>query len=461
MFQTRSFLNWSEVDRRVMKKILVFLSILINTNCYAATISISPFISGNDVTISHLETQRQTIQNWANGSVEGGAQNIRQGSVTSYDLATAINPVTFRNEAFNDWTYSGMLAPTSGSLSSTTTAGISYVNGVRVETSATAHTYTASKDTYVYINAGGFFEYSEVSNGASAPATPANDLLLFKVVTSGSAVTSVSDLRTTSIQITANSSNFATDYRNQCFLSNDSTTTFHSEPGDLAIGNANYSRTAVTTTKTISTGTNWIEGSYPTGMIGNIFVYAYNDSGTSWDFKFSSADVVYSSSSGNTAGTLRYYTSGGTTYRAIGWMYLSADAVQSYNVSNFNDISTWNYIQRVSNTTDTINDTSYGTDLTETNVNFYASGKRPVQVIAQISSNADMNNGFQIVLNVDGVDNLDSQTGSTGPATDPNSCYTNVTLVNVTRGSHIFKIRAKVSASTDTINKKVIMVKEL
>ena len=306
-----------------MKRFVVVFGLLFSTSAFAGTISIAPFISGNDVTIPRLETQRSTLQTVINGSIEGGGQNIRQGSITSYDLATAINPVTFRDEAFNDWTYSGMLAPTSGTLSSTTTAGISYVNGVRVETSATAHSYTASKDTYVYINAGGFFEYQEVANGASAPSTPANDLLLFKAVTSGTAVTSVTDLRTLSIAITANSSNFALDYRDQAFVSLDSTSAVHVEPGQIAIGETNYTNIADTSSRNVATAGNWIEGSAPNIKNLKFYVYAYNNSGSGYDFKYSSADPVYSDTDTNTAGTLRYYTSGGTTYRALAW--ISAD----------------------------------------------------------------------------------------------------------------------------------------
>lgn len=328
-----------------MKRFVVVFGLLFSTSAFAGTISIAPFISGNDVTIPRLETQRSTLQTVINGSIEGGGQNIRQGSITSYDLATAINPVTFRNEAFNDWTYSGMLAPTSASLSSTTTAGISYVNGVRVETSATAHSYTASKDTYVYINAGGFFEYQEVANGASAPSTPANDLLLFKAVTSGTAVTSVTDLRTLSIAITANSSNFALDYRNQAFVSLDSTSAVHVEPGQIAIGEANYTNIADTSSRNVATAGNWIEGSAPNIKNLKFYVYAYNNSGSGYDFKYSSADPVYSDTDTNTAGTLRYYTSGGTTYRALAW--ISADTsstLQGSAMGQIKDTSTSNSV---------------------------------------------------------------------------------------------------------------------
>lgn len=327
-----------------MKRFVVVFGLLFSTSAFAGTISIAPFISGNDVTIPRLETQRSTLQTVINGSIEGGGQNIRQGSITSYDLSTAINPVTFRDEAFNDWTYSGMLAPTSGSLSSTTTAGVSYVNGVRVETSATAHTYTASKDTYVYINAGGFFEYQEVANGASAPTTPVNDLLLFKAVTNGTTVSSVTDSRTMSIQITANSSNFAADYRDQAVVARDSTTAMHLEPGQFAIGSTLYTNLVDTSSRSTATGSNWIEGSTPTQANLKYYVYGYNSSGTAYDFKFSSADPVYADTSSSTGGTLQYYTSGGTTYRALGWISNdSSGLIQTYNYSQYPSPTTKNY----------------------------------------------------------------------------------------------------------------------
>ena len=447
-----------------MKKcILSILSLLfLSVNGYCATISIAPWISSNDVSISHLETQRTTIQNVINGSIEGGAQNIRQGSITSYDLAVAINPVTFRNEAFNDFTYSGMLAPTSGSLSSTTTAGVSYVNGVRVETSATAHSYTASKDTYVYINAGGFFEYQEVANGASAPSTPANDLLLFKAVTDGSAVTSVADLRTTSIQITANNSNFATNYRDQSFVSRDSTVNFYVQPGTFAIGNANYTNTAVTTTKSVVTGANWIEGGYPGGYAGGIFVYGYNHSGTAYDFKFSSADVAYADTSSNTAGIKRYYTSGGTTYRALGWAYLSADVVQLYHTSDFRDIGTSSSTQYSSTTSVNTASTSFVNDGGMPMQRFYSNGGQIS--ISYICGTANSGSNFTAIgLMIDGADIAVTEVWS-----GPNNNTTTNKMLSATqwqgvlsRGFHSVQGRFYAIGSTSYINNRLIKIQEL
>lgn len=337
-----------------MKRWLILLGLLFSTNCFAATISISPFISGNDVTIANLESFRSTVQNVINGNIEGGLQNIKAGSITSTDLAAAINPTNFRDEAFNDWTFTGMLPPTSANLSATISAGTSYINGVRVVTAATAHTFTASKDTYTYINAGGFFDYVEVANGAAAPSTPANDLLLAIVISNGTAITSVTDSRTLSIQITANSSNFAIDYRNQAVVSMDSTTAVHIEPGQIAIGSTAYTLLADSASRSTATASNWIEGSVPNKNNLKFYVYAYNNSGTTFDFKYASAEPAFSDTSSNTGGTLQYYAAGGVNYRLLAW--ISADQsgnIQSYNYSNFPSSTTKNMTVFQTGTTQT------------------------------------------------------------------------------------------------------------
>lgn len=332
-----------------MKKLLaLFIGLILTTPLFANTISLPSYISGNDVTIANLNSTNTTVQNWANGNVEGGGINIKAGSLTSQDFAQSVSIVTFRDEAFNDWTYSGMLPVTSVSLTTTTSAGISYVNGIRIQTASTSHGYTASKDTYLYINQGGYFDYVEVANGGAAPSTPANDLLLAKVVSSGIAITSVQDLRTTSIQITVNGSNFPADYRNQVQVIRDSSSAMHVEPGQLAIGSTLYSNLADTSSKATSTSSNWVEGTPPNLNGLHFYIYGFNNSGTAYDFKFASADPTYSDTSSNNGGTLQYYINGGTTYRALGWV--SADSsgnIQTYNFSQFPSASTVNKVEYI------------------------------------------------------------------------------------------------------------------
>ena len=58
-------------------------------------------------------------------------------------------------------------------------------------TSVANNTYTASKDTYVDIGTDGTVDYNEVANGAASPALSASHIRVAKVVTNGSAITSV------------------------------------------------------------------------------------------------------------------------------------------------------------------------------------------------------------------------------------------------------------------------------
>ncbi len=328
-----------------MKRLILASLLFLSSTANAGTVVVQQYISNNDVRLSTLNSNQNAIVNQINGNIEGGGINIKAGSITSQDLNTTVSPITRWAESFNSYTSSGMLPATSASLASDISAGVSYVEGYRVATGATNHTYTASKDTYVYIATGGYFIYEEVANGAAAPSTPSNSLLLAKVVTSGSAIISVSDLRTLSIQITATTSNFALNYRDQAVFVRDSTTTGHLAPGQIAIGSSLYSNTAVTSTKSTATGSNWIEGTPPNLANLRFYAYAYNNSGSAFDLKYASADPTASDSDGGTAGTLQYYITGGTTYRAMAW--ISADAsgqLQTYNYSQFPSATTRNKV---------------------------------------------------------------------------------------------------------------------
>lgn len=84
---------------------------------------------------------------------------------------------------------------------STTGTGIAYNDYVIQDTSKT---FTASKDTYVYVNASGALAYDELANGATKPTTAALEALggvgsqlIAKVVTDGTRVVAggVTDLR--------------------------------------------------------------------------------------------------------------------------------------------------------------------------------------------------------------------------------------------------------------------------
>ena len=99
--------------------------------------------------------------------------------------------------------------PQSATLSTTIEGGWILQNtastqGQLTRIADTAKTFTASKDTYVYITAAGALAYNELANGATKPSQAAIEALggvgsqlIAKVVTDGSRVTDggVSDLR--------------------------------------------------------------------------------------------------------------------------------------------------------------------------------------------------------------------------------------------------------------------------
>lgn len=90
------------------------------------------------------------------------------------------------------WVVSGgAVAQTSG-LTGSFSDIVYYVLGLRyTRTSVANKLYLASKDTYVDIGIDGTVDYNDVANGATAPVLAANHIRIAKVVTNGSAITSV------------------------------------------------------------------------------------------------------------------------------------------------------------------------------------------------------------------------------------------------------------------------------
>lgn len=89
---------------------------------------------------------------------------------------------------------SGGVVAQSAGLVGTFSNMVHYINGVRcTKTSVANKTYTVSKDTYVDADAtnNSTVVYTEVANGAASPALSANYIRVAKVVTNGSAITSV------------------------------------------------------------------------------------------------------------------------------------------------------------------------------------------------------------------------------------------------------------------------------
>lgn len=86
-----------------------------------------------------------------------------------------------------------------------------YLNGLRATKTGIANNpYTASRDTYIDIGEDGTVDYNAVTNGATPPALAANHIRVAKVVTNGSALTTITLLNRVNsaprFEVVANSS---------------------------------------------------------------------------------------------------------------------------------------------------------------------------------------------------------------------------------------------------------------
>ncbi len=100
---------------------------------------------------------------------------------------------------YADSTESGLTVATSEDLDSTVLAGIVYINQAKVTVAEDNKTFTASKDTYVDVGDDATITYTEAVLEAEAPALAADAVRLAKVVTDGTTVASVVDLRTLTV----------------------------------------------------------------------------------------------------------------------------------------------------------------------------------------------------------------------------------------------------------------------
>lgn len=94
---------------------------------------------------------------------------------------------------------SGCVWTISSGLVGAMSAGTAFINvaGVMVPVNLAAiasNTFTASQDTYIYVNVLGVVGYLPVANNTTAPSLPANSVWVALVVTGASAITTVSAL---------------------------------------------------------------------------------------------------------------------------------------------------------------------------------------------------------------------------------------------------------------------------
>jgi len=284
----------------------------------AGIISYDQFTSAT--TIGNLNTAVNRVYNEFNGSIT--SENIANGTITSSDIIASSNPIVRDGELIGDMVYTGLLPVTSTDLISNISAGTCYINGNRIVKDATAKTYTASKDTWVFIDQNGAFSYSPVNNGAAQPDTPTNSILLAKVVTDTDNITSVTDYR----QLTPSNLRIYQDYIQGCVLSRDAATAtkISIDVGEIELGNTagKVRRNIAPVYVDLSTTG---RGALDTGTLaaGYYYFHAISDDANSTNF-----EAIGSTS--------RTSPTGYSGTRLIGWCYansasvISVDAIGSY-----------------------------------------------------------------------------------------------------------------------------------
>ena len=348
----------------------------------AGVISFDPLTVSS--TISEINTAMNKVYNEFNGNIE--ATNIKADSLTEACFADAINPRVRDSETIGNFTYTGMLPATSTDLTSNISAGTSYVSGYRIVTAATAKTYTASKDTWVYIDKNGAFQYEVVNNDASQPATPANSLLLATVVTDGDNITEVTDLR----QTTPPGLRVYSDYRQGCIASYDTATTIKVNRGEIELGSSSSAGKRRNTTALSLTWSDLDSGSELSGQY--YFIHAYPDPDNSNNFL-----GKISLSSSDAAGV--------TDERCIAWFYndesgnISEDSIGSFRTDNSSEP---NIVER--HGTDEVTTTSVSwTGIPGLHTRFYSNG-RPVIITTRMNTVTDNNSvPVPIIIAIDGV----------------------------------------------------------
>lgn len=160
-----------------------------------SNLTYTPLTDGPVHTAADHNTFMAAVAAKMNGGL--GSANMIPGGLDSTVLADAVNPQLILADLDGTFVVSGLTIATSVNLTSAVVSGAAYVSGKKQTPAGTPHTFTASKDTYVYLKDDGTYDFtSVVANNAASPAAITNTngsraLLVAIVVTNGTAITFV------------------------------------------------------------------------------------------------------------------------------------------------------------------------------------------------------------------------------------------------------------------------------
>ena len=400
-------------------------------------------LSPDDVTITTLDTNYQTLTDAAN-SLDGSL--IQAGTISSDSLDSNANPEKRWADSFDSFVATGLLPPTATGLASTTTAGRALIKNDTdnetkyVEKDATAKTYTASRWTFVDLSSAGTYTYQAVAIGAADPATTANSIRLARISTDATDVGAVRDDRVTSLSVTSNEDH----YRTGLTISVTTPDTVIISPGFTRHGTTAITKTA-NSTLDLGTAGDWVGDA--SGVAASTYGFVVTSSLGS--IELTATAPTLADTSENTTGKLRYVTSGGSLYRTLAWFYMNADSeIDDWGYGNFKDGDVDNVVLLSRDTTITTADTNYET-MTDTSVNFYSSNG-PLEITFQGSIDTVGSGTLcQVMISADSTDVARTNFG--GSSGEDNHLNLSVLHDKAAAGEHSIGIDWGRSAGSDTI----------
>ncbi len=295
-----------------MKKILFLLSILLlipKAAFCTEPITTDSYISPDDVTIQRLESNREVLTDAIN-NFDGGL--ILKNTISPDSLKDNANVVIFRDEAFNDWVFTGLLPVTAAGLTSNVSAGTGYIGGERVVKDATSHTYNTSKWTFVDLSNKGTYTFSQVEVDAAEPSITTNSIRLARVTTDGSNITVVRDDRAIAISLTTGEDFYFKGFEITMDSAFDTVTV---DSGFLRHGTSDIVLKTAVTGLVLDTAADWHNGTQETyGSAGWAYIGIREIGSIKW---LGTNAPNVSDVSGNTAGTLRYWFDGTNYWRVF------------------------------------------------------------------------------------------------------------------------------------------------
>lgn len=216
------------------------------------------------------------------------------------------------------------------------------------------------------------------------------------------------------------------------------------------------------TTLTLGTGTDWVDDTSDQATSTYGYVYINSTGKIEMDnIAPDSADV-----SDNTSGVLRYNNTGTDTSwrRMLGWFYMNATGsgeLSTYEVGNLKDGDVDNSVVRTDSTQDTIDDTAAGTDLTNTVINFYTSGRGTVEIQCNVLFSNVNAAGREVHVAIDdGSLVVPSESATIVHATGGNYSLIPTHKETYAQGTFTFTAVATVDAGDATAEEKTMMIKE-